>query len=69
MVGVCQLETAIDAVGAAHYGSTFAVSSRAHLLTGLTAGATYNVRLLMRTTYAADTASFANRELSVAAAP
>ncbi|MGW1034999.1 hypothetical protein ACWD4Z_22785 [Streptomyces antibioticus] len=62
------IEAASDANGASHYGNTFARSTAAHLLTGLTPGAVYNTRLLMRSSNAADTASFANRELIVAPA-
>jgi len=59
------VETAIDAIGASNYGNTFARNGAVHLLTGLTPGATYNTRLLMRTSVGADTASFALREILV----
>lgn len=58
-------EAASDANGASHYGSTFARIGIMHHLTGLTPGAVYNTRLLMRTSNAADTASFANRQLTI----
>ncbi|MET9734278.1 hypothetical protein ABZZ79_27665 [Streptomyces sp. NPDC006458] len=59
------VEAAADAIGASHYGSTFARSGVVHLLTGLTPGATYNTRLLMRTSVGTDTATFAMRELII----
>lgn len=57
------VESATDNSGASHYGSTFARSGAAHLLTGLTPGATYNTRLLHRAS--ANTATIALRELIV----
>lgn len=59
------VETPIDAIGASNYGTTFARASADHLLTGLQPGATYNTRLLMRTSVGTDTASFALRELII----
>ncbi|HZF92085.1 hypothetical protein [Streptomyces sp.] len=59
------VETPVDAIGASHYGNTFARSGVVHLLTGLTPGETYNTRLLMRSSVGTDTASFASRELIV----
>jgi hypothetical protein len=58
-------EDASDPIGPSHYGDSFSSIGRCHLLTGLTPGATYNTRLLMRTSNAAQTANFANRELIV----
>jgi hypothetical protein len=59
------VETPIDAIGASNYGTAFARSSADHVLSGLTPGATYNTRLLMRSSVATDTATFALRELIV----
>lgn len=57
------VESAADTNGTSHYGTNFARGSATHLLTGLTAGSTYNVRLLMRVT--AGTGSIANREVII----
>lgn len=57
------VESADDSIGCSHYGNSFARVSASHLLTGLTAGSTYNVRLLHRAT--ANTASIAHREVVV----
>jgi hypothetical protein len=62
------VEAAADANGASHYGNTFARLGVTHLLTGLTPGATYNTRLLHRSSVGTATASFALRELVVEAA-
>lgn len=59
------VEDASDALGPSHYGNTFSAIGRTHLLTGLTPGATYNTRLLMRSSNSTETATFANRELIV----
>jgi hypothetical protein len=57
------VEAAADNIGCASYGTTFQRQGATHLLTGLTAGASYNTRLLHRAS--AGTATFANRELIV----
>lgn len=59
------VEAASDSIGGSHYGSTFAVSGKTHTLIGLTPGAAYNSRILMRSSAGADTASFANRYIEV----
>ncbi|MGW1039899.1 hypothetical protein [Streptomyces sp. NPDC002547] len=60
------VEDAGDVNGASHYGDNFSSIGRPHLLTGLTPGAIYNTRLLMRlSTGTTPTANFANRELIV----
>ncbi len=59
------IESASAGNGPSHYGASFARIGVMHLLTGLTPGAVYNTRLLMSTSNAGDTASFANRELSI----
>jgi hypothetical protein len=59
------VEAASDAIGPSHYGAAFSSITRTHLLTGLTPGAVYNSRLLIRTSNTLDTASVANRELIV----
>ncbi|MFF0598050.1 hypothetical protein [Streptomyces antibioticus] len=59
------IEAASDANGASHYGSTFARGTASHPITGLTPGAVYNTRLLMRSSLVTETASFANREITV----
>lgn len=62
-------EAAADTNGASHYGSTFARITASHPLSGLTPGAVYNTRLLMRSSVGTETASFANRELTVLPLP
>jgi hypothetical protein len=60
------VEDASDAWCVSHYGGTaFERQGITHLLTGLTPGATYNTRLLMRGSVDTATASYANRELIV----
>ncbi|MGW9029121.1 hypothetical protein ACWGQ5_34330 [Streptomyces sp. NPDC055722] len=64
------VEDAADQSAASHYGGTaFERQGIWHLLTGLTPGAVYNTRLLMKSsTGVSDTANFAHRELIVAPA-
>ena len=59
------VQAPVDALGTSHYGNTFARSGTVTLLSGLTPGATYHTRLLMRTSVGTDTASFASRELII----
>ncbi|MFF4791815.1 hypothetical protein ACFY2M_19100 [Streptomyces sp. NPDC001276] len=59
------VEAAIDINGFSHYGATYARATASHLLTGLTPGASYNTRLLHRTSQSGTTATFALRELIV----
>jgi hypothetical protein len=59
------VETASDGNGVSHYGTTFSRLGATHLLSGLIPGATYNARLLHRTSVATGTASIALRELIV----
>lgn len=59
------VEDAIDINGNSHYGSTFARATASHLLSGLTPGATYNTRVLHRTSQSGTTATIALRELIV----
>jgi hypothetical protein len=60
------VDAAADTNAVAHYGNSFSRATSTHLLSGLTPGATYNTRILMRAQGA--TASIANRELIVAPA-
>lgn len=62
-------EDASDNIGVSHYGNSFARIGASHLLTGLTAGASYNTRLLMRCSVTSETATFAYREVIVEPAP
>lgn len=59
------VEAAADGSGTSNYGNTFARHGVNHILEGLTPGASYNTRLLSRTSVAAATATFALRELIV----
>jgi hypothetical protein len=59
------VETPTDSIGYSHYGTTYARGTAAHLLTGLTPGASYNTRLLHRCSVTGETAFFAFREVIV----
>lgn len=59
------VETPTDSIGFSHYGVTYARGTAAHLLTGLTPGASYNTRLLHRCSVTGETAFFAFREVIV----
>ncbi|MFE7906502.1 hypothetical protein [Streptomyces albogriseolus] len=59
------VETPTDSIGFSHYGVTYARGTAAHLLTGLTPGASYNTRLLHRCSVTGETAYFAFREVIV----
>jgi hypothetical protein len=62
-------EDAADQTAVSHYGGTaFERQGTWHLLAGLTPGATYNTRLLMKCSVGTDTANFAHRELIVSPA-
>ncbi len=59
------VEQPTDSIGYSHYGVTYARGTAAHLLTGLTPGASYNTRLLHRCSVTGETAFFAFREVIV----
>ncbi|MGQ5576342.1 hypothetical protein [Streptomyces sp. ECR3.8] len=59
------VETPTDSIGYSHYGVTYARGTAAHLLTGLTPGASYNTRILHRCSVTGETAFFAFREVIV----
>lgn len=63
------VEDATDNNSASHYGNAFARLTATHLLTGLTPGAAYNTRLLMRCSVTDQVATFAFREVIVQPAP
>jgi hypothetical protein len=59
------IEDATDNNSTSNYGTTFSRVGSTHLLAGLTPGAVYNTRILMRCSVNTETATFALRELIV----
>lgn len=57
------IEVAVESNTISHYGASFSAQGKTSMLSGLTPGAVYNTRIMMRAS--SGTASFANRQIVV----